>query len=722
MTTRPDPPPYPFSALVAQDRLTTALLVGAVDPRIGGVLVRGHKGTAKSTAVRGLAALLPSLRTVVGCRFSCPPDTPAEACGVCRGDDRRTTEVATPLVELPLGASEDRVLGSIDLERALADGVRAFEPGLLARAHRGVLYVDEVNLLDDHLVDVLLDAAAMGVNHVEREGVSVRHPALFQLVGTMNPEEGELRPQLLDRFGLTVEVEAPADPGLRVEVVRRRLAFEADPDAFAAGFAAAERTLADRVVAARERLGGVVLAEGWLTRIVEVCAALEVDGLRADIVTARTATALAAWRGGEVVEREDVRTACLLALPHRRRRGPFDDPGLDEDELDRLLGDDDPPPDGGGQTPERGERDPEPADGPTEPSGTDEPAPSAPSSQRPGHDHGPDQGHDAGEPDGAPPPTPRDEPPPAADTDDGDAEIPHGDGDGDDGAASDTAAAGRPAEPATEVGAAPRLVTGRRRDVGVAGRRSPGTSVRGAPVGSRPLTPGETPRGSELALGATLRAAAPVQRHRGRGDDGLVLRRDDLRHHVRRGRQGTLIAMCVDASGSMGARRRMAAVKGAVRALLLDAYQRRDLVSLVTFRGERADVALPPTAGVELAERRLAELPTGGRTPLAAGLRAAGRVITTHARRDPDRQPLLVVVTDGRATGGPGAVADAHRTAAQLAARRVPAVVIDTEQGFVRLGLAAELARCLGAPHVEVDELAAGELTTTIRAATGRAA
>lgn len=240
-------------------------------------------------------------------------------------------------VELPVGASEDRLVGALDIERALAEGVKAFEPGLLADAHRGILYVDEVNLLHDHLVDLLLDAAAMGASYVEREGVSVRHAARFLLVGTMNPEEGELRPQLLDRFGLTVEVAASRDTDLRVEVVRRRLAYDDDPAAFAAVWADEENALRARITAARALLPRVVVGDGALRRIAATCAAFEVDGMRADIVMARTATALAAWAGREEVTADDVRQAALLALPHRRRRNPFDAPGLDEEKLDETL-------------------------------------------------------------------------------------------------------------------------------------------------------------------------------------------------------------------------------------------------------------------------------------------------------------------------------------------------------------------------------------------------
>src|SRR4051794_28227790 len=354
---------YPFGAVVGMDDMRLALLLNAVSPAIGGVLVRGEKGTAKSTTVRALAAVLPPADVVAGCRFACDPAAPDPACpdGPHDAGARGLTRPAR-LVELPVGASEDRVVGSLDLERALTEGVKAFEPGLLAAAHRGVLYVDEVNLLHDHLVDLLLDAAALGTAYVEREGVSVRHAARFLLVGTMNPEEGELRPQLLDRFGLTVEVAAPRELDLRAEVVRRRFAYDADPAGFARAWAAEEAALAARIADARARLPHVVLSDDALRQVTAVCAAFDVDGLRADLVTARAAIAHAAWSGRDEVTEDDVRVAARLALPHRRRRNPFDAPGLDEDTLDQALEDsrpDDPEPptdgpddDGGGGAPQ----------------------------------------------------------------------------------------------------------------------------------------------------------------------------------------------------------------------------------------------------------------------------------------------------------------------------------------------------------------------------------
>src|SRR6516225_1285191 len=341
---------YPFAGIVGMADLKLALLLNAVSPAIGGVLVRGEKGTAKSTMVRGLAALLPPVPVVRGCPYSCDPAAPDPACPAGPHPAAPAELRQVTLAELPVGATEDRLTGSLDIERVLTAGTTAFQPGLLAAAHRGVLYVDEVNLLHDHLVDLLLDAAALGVNYVEREGVSVRHASRFLLVGTMNPEEGELRPQLLDRFGLTVEAAAPRDAGQRGEVVRRRLAYDADPAGFARRWQDAEAGLAAGIAAARALLPRVVLSDATLRQVASVCATFDVDGLRADLVTARAAIAHAAWQGRGEVTAVDVRAAARLALPHRRRRQPFDAPQLDEEELDRALAgasgdpDDDPGP------------------------------------------------------------------------------------------------------------------------------------------------------------------------------------------------------------------------------------------------------------------------------------------------------------------------------------------------------------------------------------------
>ncbi|MFF9764491.1 MULTISPECIES: putative cobaltochelatase [Streptomyces] len=656
--------PYPFTAIVGQDDLRLALLLNAVSPAVGGVLVRGEKGTAKSTAVRALAALLPEVDVVPGCRFSCDPAAPDPTCPDAPHEPGAATSRPARMVELPVGASEDRLIGALDIERALSEGVKAFEPGLLATANRGLLYVDEVNLLHDHLIDVLLDAAAMGASYVEREGVSVRHAARFLLVGTMNPEEGELRPQLLDRFGLTVEVAASREPDQRVEVVRRRLAYDDDPAAFATRWAGEEAAVRARIGAARKLLPSVRLGDGALRQIAATCAAFEVDGMRADIVMARTATALAAWAGRTDVLAEDVRQAALLALPHRRRRNPFDAPGLDEDKLDETLEES-----GGGDGPDT---DPDGPDG-----GGGQPPAEGP--------EGPQGGGDAGAP--------------AEAGDAGEAERSAGAGSGE---RSPVGAA----EPfRTKVLSVPGI------GEGAAGRRSRARTEHGRTTGARrpggPLT--------TLHLAATVQAAAPHQRARGRSGPGLVIRRDDLRQAVREGHESNLVLFVVDASGSMAARQRMGAVKGAVVSLLLDAYQRRDKVGLVTFRGSAAEVALPPTSSVDAAAARLESLPTGGRTPLAAGLLKAHDVLRVERLRDPARRPLVVVVTDGRATGGAEPVALASRAARLFAAEGVASVVVDCESGPVRLGLAGRLAGELGGSAVTLDELRADSIAGLVR-------
>nr|WP_242002016.1 magnesium chelatase subunit D family protein [Kribbella steppae] len=637
--------------------LQLALILAAISPAIGGVLIRGEKGTAKSTAVRALTEILPPVDVVPGCRFSCDPDHPDPTCpdGPHQASDAPLTRAAR-LVELPVGATEDRVLGSLHLERALAEGVTAYEPGLLAASHRGLLYVDEVNLLHDHLVDVLLDAAAMGRATVERDGVSVTHPARFVLVGTMNPEEGELRPQLLDRFGLTVDVVASRDPAVRVEVIRARLSYEADPPGFTTRYDGAQRELAERIVKARDLLSEVILTDSALRQIAEICASFDVDGMRADLVTARTAVAHAAWSGRTVVEVDDVRAAAKLALPHRKRRNPFDAPGLDDDQLEEAINNSTPP-----------------ADPDDDPDG--------------GPDGGPGGGVDPDE-------------------------------SGADSADDHERASGTtgPAPAGDVVGSSEpykaRLLSVQSAGAGVAGRRSRAITDVGRVVGDRPRIGRESGRPHLLA---TIRSAAPHQQVRGRSGPGLAVRPEDVRLTVREGREGNLVLFAVDASGSMGTKKRMGEVKTAIVSLLLDAYQRRDTVGLVTFAGAAATVALPPTGSVETAVRRLEALPTGGRTPLAEGLLQTAEVLRIAAIRDARRRPLLVLVTDGRATHGDNAFPRARQAAGWLAQQGIATVVVDCEpHRGVRLGLAAELAADLGAEYLDLGDVAAGNLVRTV--------
>ena len=656
---------YPFPAVLGGDPdapgglddMALALILSVVHPGIGGVLVRGEKGTAKSTLVRALTEILPPIDVVAGDRFSSDP-ADADSPDGPFGPDAAVETRPVRLVELPVGATEDRVAGSIDLRQALGEGAVNFEPGLLARAHRGILYVDEVNLLHDHLVDLLLDAAAMGTVTVERDGISVTHSAKFVLVGTMNPEEGELRPQLLDRFGLTVEVAAPRDPAQRAEVVRRRLLFDADPHAFRAQYAEAEQRLRIRIQQAQSMLPRVQLTAAALLRIAEVCSAVGVDGMRADIVMARAAAAHAAWHGRAEPNVDDLRAAARLALPHRRRRNPFDSPGLDQNELDELL----PPDEGDGPDPD------------TDPDG-------------------PDGGHDDGDP-GDPPPS-------------GNGGQPnHTSAPAD----SETVGAGEPYKT--------RLFTVPGVGDGQAGRRSRARTTTGHRTGSSPLSSS----GSGIHFVETVRTAAPHQVARGRRGGRLRLLPSDLRRAIREGREANLVLFVVDTSGSMAARERMREVKTAILSLMLDAYRRRDRVGVITFRDRAAEIALPPTSSVDIAARRLDDLPTGGRTPLAEGLLKAAEVVRRERLRDPGRRPLLVIVTDGRATAGPDAVERSLQAATYLADDGVGCIVVDCESGRMRIGLAATLARHLGADHVPLGDVNAQALADIVRGAAPGAA
>jgi magnesium chelatase subunit D len=618
-------------------------LLNAVYPSVGGVLVRGEKGTAKSTAARGLRALLPPVRVVEGCPFRCDPDKPWPECPHCgAAGERRAVEIGVPFIDLPLGATEDRVLGTLDFERALREGRRAFQPGLLAAAHRGILYIDEVNLLPDHLVDVLLDAAALGVNTVQREGISAAHPARFLLIGTMNREEGDLRPQLLDRFGLMVEVTGPRDPDLRAEVVRRRLAFETDPAAFASYWEGEQEPLRRRVIEARERLPRVALDDGLLAVISRLCCEFEVDGLRADIVMHKAARALAALDGRTAATTEDVRRAAELVLPHRQRRRPFEQPHLDRERLDECLS--------------RLQSPPEPQE--DAPGGPEELADRGEGSQ----------GESVFDP-AAPQAVPR-------------IEV---------------------APPAGLASSVPR------------GRRNPTpTRERGHYVRAVP-----DEKATDLAVDATIRAA--VLRG-GQADGRPVIERGDLHRKERAGKTGTLILFAVDASGSMAARRRMELVKGAVLGLLQSAYEQRDEVGVIAFRGTQAEVLLPPTGSVELADRALRELPTGRRTPLAHALVTAGEVFRRSRRVRPEVPTLLVLLSDGKAnvslpetTGDPWE--QALLAAQELAKEGLPALVLDADAGFVRIGRAAEVAQALRAECLPLDGLSADALVLKVRQA-----
>ncbi|MBC9988281.1 VWA domain-containing protein [Haloferax sp. AS1] len=712
----------PFSAIVGQDELKRALLAVGANDDLDGLLVRGEKGTAKSTAVRALSDLLPEQAVVADCPYGCPPDPddPARQCDSCRArDDPAVERRSVPLVTLPLGATRDRVAGTLSVADAL-DGEASFDPGLLARANRGILYVDEVNLLDDHLVDLLLDAAASGVNRVERDGMSVEHPAEFTLVGTMNPEEGDLRPQLRDRFALQATVVGSRDIDDRVEIIDRALAGGDDPatagDAHREETAALETALRE----ATARLDSVALPTEFKRDIAELCVDAGVEGHRADIAIARAARTLAALDGRTKVLESDVREAAALALPHRLQSRPFDDdPDVDDVLDDHFDEDEDRDDDGGGDAndgdgegddagdaDDGGSDDGDASDGEERAEGGDSDADADDSDgdapgAAPDSDAGDDDAGDddrGGEVGGADERGPEDGGSEGENSEDGDT-----DDSGDD---PDEATPLLPGQNRAAVGDADRPPV---EDAGL-DAETPGDGSRAAVResrqgrGSRVRTEPATET-DDIDVPASVRAAASAGRSR--------VTRSDLRTAVSRGSAATLVVFVVDASASMRAAMRQA--KGTVLSLLEDAYEQRDEVAFVAVAGDEAEVLLPPTDSVTLAARHLKELPTGDRTPLPSGLDAARRVID---RSDADAA-LVVVVTDGRVTVADGSPTGQTRSAARsLATADASVVVVDA--GDDGIGVTDILVSETDARRIPLSDLSAERVAEAERFADGQ--
>jgi len=680
-----------FSAVVGQSGMKEALLAVAADDGLDGLLVRGEKGTAKSTTVRALADLLPEQRAVADCPYGCAPDDPDLQCSDCR--ERADPPVETrpvPLVTLPLGATRERVVGTLSVADAL-DGDYEFEPGLLARANRGVLYVDEVNLLDDHLVDVVLDAAASGRNRVERDAVSVSHPAAFTLVGTMNPEEGDLRPQLRDRFALQATVTACEEINDRVAIVERALGHDGDDSD-------GDAAVRERLVGARERLDGVDLPREFVADVAELCRDAGVDGHRGDIATARASRAFAALDGRSAVCEDDLRRAAELALPHRLRSRPFEDaPGTDE-VVDDHFDDSGDGGEGDGSDADDAEAgDPEErtdsADGEADQAGDGSLSPAPGETDGAGSDvAGGSQGAEQSQ------------------AGDGESEGSDEDaGGGDELGDADRKEEGTPLVPGQS-----RSAVADAGESGAPDLPSPDAGGRAGTPGSRsPDQPGVDRRGPRVRTRrpddpSSVDAAASVRAAAGRGADGVESR--DLRESVRAGESAALVVFAVDASASM--RPAMRAAKGIVLTLLEDAYQGRDEVAFVAFAGDDAEVLLPPTDSITLAARHLKDLPTGDRTPLPAGLRAAREVLE---RADP-AAGVVVLVTDGRANAAANPVADTRAAARGLAARDPQVLVVDAGDGD-RAALTDLVVEETGADRVALDALSADR----VDAAAGRA-
>lgn len=670
---------FSFSAITGQEKMKKGLLLNAVNPRLGGVLVRGEKGTAKSTAVRALAALLPEIEVVVGCPFNCDPDDYSRLCRLCRsrladGWKLKRTRRQVQVVDLPVSATEDRVVGSLDFEYAILQGRPRFEPGLLARANRGIIYIDEVNLLDDHIVDVLLDAAAMGVNVVEREGVSYQHAAEFILVGTMNPEEGDLRPQLIDRFGLCVQVEGVKEVSERVEIARRREAFDADPLAFLEQWRAEEENFRGRIVAARQLLPAVAISPQLLNLIVRLCSKAFVAGHRADIIMAAAARTIAAWEGRTEARESDVYEAAELVLFHRMREAP-------------------PPPQ---EQPKSQEEKPEEQEESTEKEAEEDPSQEENTSSEEN----------------------RKQPPPPPGEEEQEWEERQEQEQNEEQEPPLPVAGQEIVFPVGRSFPVRRITFERDRILRKgSGRRS---RTRTASKAGRYVRACQQRKNNDLAFDATLRAAAPYQLRRKRQDVAMAIEPADIREKVREKRIGNFLLFVVDASGSMGAQQRMVETKGAILSLLLDAYQKRDRIGMVAFRGDRAEVLLPPTSSVEMAHKLLEELPTGGKTPLSAGLIKAFEVAKAHLYKDPHTSPLLIVVSDGKGNvslGEEKPLVEARRAAEIIRNdERIKALVIDVEKGtFLTFGLARELALTLGADYYKIEDLKADTLVQAIK-------
>lgn len=624
---------FPFTAIVGQEKMKKALLLNAINPRIGGVLIRGQKGTGKSTAVRALAELLPEIKVVKDCPFNCNPDNPQEMCDSCyekyaRGEQLQWIKRKVRIVNLPLNATVDRVVGTLNIEKALKEGLKALDPGLLAEANRGILYIDEVNLLDDYVADVLLDVAASGVNIVERENISVMHPSRFILIGTMNPEEGELRPQLLDRFGLQVEVEPITDPALQIEIVKRVEEFEANPSGFIAKFEEKQRELKLKIERARELLPNVQISDDLLHEIANICSKLSVSN-RAPIVITKTAKTIAALSTRVNVNKDDVLEAMELALPHRMRKKPFEQPYIPRKRLEEMISKNSCNDSIGNECQNKEDR-------------------KSPQSRE------------------------------------------------------KIFKIGRPFSVNLEIKEERKTHTGK------SGRtaKSTGTS-RGTYIYS--TIPKGKPK--DVALDATIRAAA--SRLAGTRSIPLKISDEDIREKIRRVKTSSLITLVVDASGSMAAQKRMEAAKGAVLGLLSDAYRRRDKIAFIAFRGKTSQILLPPTNNIDLAEKALAKLPTGGKTPLPHALLTALNLVKSQQRIHSNTiEPIIALITDGKANVSLGGNIRKEITeiCRKIRENNIHLAVIDVSENPFTPNYISDIIEAANAKHIKIETLTNSEL------------
>ncbi len=633
---------FPFAAVVGQEQVKLALLLNAVSHEVGGVLIRGRRGTAKSTLARGLAHLLPEIDVVTDCPFSCDPTDIESLCGYCAGNlalegSLATSRARMKIVTLPLNATEEMVVGTLDIEKALRRGERSFDPGMLAKANRAILYVDEVNLLEDHIVDILLDSAAMGVNVVEREGISFRHGARFILVGTMNPEEGDLRPQLEDRFGLCAEVEGQPCARDRAEILRRNLEFARNPLEFESRWHAEQESFRTRILAARERYGSVEVDGDALEAVAVIVERAGADGHRADLSMLHSARALAAFEERDAVRLEDIARVATLALNHRMRRGPL---GIEDGRLLDL---------------------PDLMKGLTATEQVELPGFSQPDLLTPGDREAPGM-EEAGS--------------------------------GRSVEVSSCRHPGRAERDGMEKAGSGRSfedVRGAFEDVEVPEARPPSPAAPGkrslpqaadSPRGryyrsARPPSSGRIAP-SDIAIDATIRASAA----RAAGEDGRPeVLPEDIKIKVRKRKCGSSILFVVDASASMGAKKRLEASRQAIMSLLVEAYQKRDRVGLVVFKDDAAQLVMSPTSSPALAGRLLGELAPGGTTPLSHGLAMGYQVLDRELARNPQPSAVLVLISDGGGNvtmGSSDPIREAVEVAREIRDRGIKSIVLDS--------------------------------------------
>ncbi|PXF61201.1 MAG: magnesium chelatase [Candidatus Methanogaster sp.] len=679
----------PFTAIVGQERMKKALILNAINPKIGGVLIRGEKGTAKSTAVRALAELLPEIKVVGNCPFNCNPDNPDEMCDICYekaadGGKLNTVTRKRRVVDLPLGCTEDRVVGTLNIEKAIKEGISALEPGILAAANRGILYIDEINLLDDHVADVLLDSAAMAVNVVEREGISVSHPSRFILVGTMNPEEGEIRPQLLDRFGLQANVESLSDVDERVAIVKVAEQFDADPEGFRESCEDSQRELSEKISNAETILPDARISDDLLRTTAEMCIELGVRTHRAEIVVTRTAKTIAAFDSRTEVTLGDIKEAMELALPHRMRKKPFEPPELDTEKLDRMME-------------EKSYEKQKPGEESEQPEEKHENEHTQEHEHE--HKHGQEHEHEQG----------REE-----------SQGPPGSGDEEGTSQESVFEIGSPIDAGAVRPKQKRDRTYRRK---TSGRRIPTLALYNRGRYARHTLPSGRP--TDVAIDGTICAAAPHQSDRCTGEDGaaaILIRDQDIREKIRVGKVSTATLFVVDASGSMGASNRMESAKGAVLSLLLDSYQQRDRLGMVAFRGNDADVVLPLSRSADLAFKQLHDLPTGGKTPLSAGLSTGLKLLRAELKKNEETIPIMILISDGRANvalGDAGVKEELLGIAEDARSAGVHVVVLDTEsagRSFVKmqLGYCKDIAEHAGGRYYSVEDLSSGTVRNIV--------